>query len=349
MLDRLKPLWACWRALYAARAKRGPLELDLPERRVMLDEKGRILSVAPRERLDAHKLIEDYMIAANVAAAKALEAKKAPVMYRVHEPPSREKLVALKDYLKTFGVEFALGQVVRPATFNRIIERIGEADFRPQVMEQILRTQTQAYYAPRQPGPFRARARLLRPFHLADPPLCRPPRPPRAGPRLQARRGRADRRGGGGDGGDRRADLQPRAAGDGRRARDDRPLCRRLSRRPGRRCWSNAGSPASSRSASSPRSRSWAATGWCRRRRWASEYFRYDEASQSLVGEESGATYTLGQRLTLRLAEANPVSGGLRFELPEAPEPPRRAAAAGRGASQGRRGRPANIRHRGRR
>ena len=89
----------------------------------MLDEKGRILSVAPRERLDAHKLIEDYMIAANVAAAKALEAKKAPVMYRVHEPPSREKLVALKDYLKTFGVEFALGQVVRPSTFNRIIER----------------------------------------------------------------------------------------------------------------------------------------------------------------------------------------------------------------------------------
>ncbi|MGQ0590823.1 MAG: ribonuclease R family protein, partial [Sphingosinicella sp.] len=100
ILDRLKPLWACWRALYKAREKRGPLELDLPERRVVLDEKGRIVSVAPRERLDAHKLIEDYMIAANVAAAKALEAKKAPVMYRIHEPPSREKLVALRDYLK---------------------------------------------------------------------------------------------------------------------------------------------------------------------------------------------------------------------------------------------------------
>ena len=89
---------------------------------MVLDEKGRILSVAPRERLDAHKLIEDYMIAANVAAAKALEAKKAPVMYRVHEPPSREKLVALKDYLKTFEIEFALGQVVRPATFNHILD-----------------------------------------------------------------------------------------------------------------------------------------------------------------------------------------------------------------------------------
>ncbi|HVJ03197.1 MAG TPA: RNB domain-containing ribonuclease, partial [Sphingomonas sp.] len=83
----LQPLWDCWRALYKARENREPLDLDLPERRIMLDEMGRILSVAPRERLDAHKLIEDYMIAANVAAAKALEAKKAPVMYRVHEPP----------------------------------------------------------------------------------------------------------------------------------------------------------------------------------------------------------------------------------------------------------------------
>src|SRR3546814_2401361 len=92
------------------------------------------------------------MIAANVAAAKALEAKKAAVMYRVHEPPSREKLVALKDYLKTFDLEFALGQVVKPATFNHILARVGDADFKPQVMEQVLRSQTQAYYAPANHG-----------------------------------------------------------------------------------------------------------------------------------------------------------------------------------------------------
>src|SRR4029079_13499928 len=124
----LKPLWACWRALFAARQQRDPLELDLPERRVMLDEKGRITSIAARDRLDAHRLVEDYMIAANVAAARALEAKKAPVMYRVHEAPGREKLVALKDYLATFDFEFALGQVVRPATFNSILERSGDDD-----------------------------------------------------------------------------------------------------------------------------------------------------------------------------------------------------------------------------
>ncbi|HET9427305.1 MAG TPA: RNB domain-containing ribonuclease, partial [Allosphingosinicella sp.] len=150
----LKPLWNCWRAMYNAREKRGPLELDLPERRVMLDEKGRITSVAPRERLDAHKLIEDYMIAANVAAAKALEAKKAPVMYRVHEPPSREKLVALKDYLATFGIEFALGQVIKPGTFNRVIERVGDSDGRAEIMEQLLRTQMQARYGPERLGHF---------------------------------------------------------------------------------------------------------------------------------------------------------------------------------------------------
>lgn len=151
----LKPLWACWRALLSARNKREPLELDLPERRVMLDEKGRILSVAPRERLDAHRLVEDFMIAANVAAAKALERKKAPVMYRDHEAPGREKLVALKDYLATFDVEFALGQVIRPAIFNRIIDRIGaEHPARHEIMEQVLRTQMQARYAPDPLGHF---------------------------------------------------------------------------------------------------------------------------------------------------------------------------------------------------
>jgi hypothetical protein len=94
------------------------------------------------------------MIAANVAAARALEAKKAPVMNRVHEPPSREKLVALKDYLATFGIEFALGQVIKPGTFNRIIERVGESDGREEIMEQLLRTQMQARYGPDRLGHF---------------------------------------------------------------------------------------------------------------------------------------------------------------------------------------------------
>src|SRR3546814_17406834 len=93
--NALKPLGAGWARGAKAGGKREPLERDLTERRGVLDEEGRILSVAARERLDAHRLIEDFMIAANVAAAKALEAKKSPIMYRIHEPPSREKLAAL--------------------------------------------------------------------------------------------------------------------------------------------------------------------------------------------------------------------------------------------------------------
>jgi ribonuclease R len=84
------------------------------------------------------------------------------------------------------------------------------------------------------------------------------------------------------------------------------------------------------------------------------DYFRYDETSQTLTGDDSGKSFTLGQRLKLRLAEANPISGGLRFELADAQPQPRRTIrrdgkGEGKGRPQGKRGRPANIRHQGRR
>jgi ribonuclease R len=351
ILDALLPLWACWRALYRARAKRAPLELDLPERRVMLDEKGRILSVAPRERLDAHKLIEDYMIAANVAAAKALEAKRAPVMYRVHEPPGREKLVALKDYLKTFQIEFALGQVVRPATFNHILARLGEADYRPQVMEQVLRTQTQAYYAPLNHGH----------FGLALGSYAHFTSPIRRYADLVVHRAlvRAYKLGEGGLTDEEAAAMEvtgelisnlERRAMEAERDTIDRYVAAYLSEKVGELLPCRI---------TGVQSFGFFATveelggdGLVPAATLGDEYFRYDEASQSLTGEESGETYTLGRRLTLRLAEASPVSGGLRFELPDAPAgagrmPRQREGRPGRG-SQGMRGRPGNIRHQGR-
>jgi ribonuclease R len=353
----LKPLWACWRALYKAREKRGPLELDLPERRVELDEKGRIASVAPRERLDAHKLIEDYMIAANVAAAKALEAKKAPVMYRDHEPPSREKLVAMKDYLATFGVEFALGQVVRPATFNRIIERIGEADYRPQVMEQILRTQTQAYYAPQNAGH----------FGLALGSYAHFTSPIRRYADLVVHRSLV-RAYGLGEGGLTEAEAEAmevtgelisqleRRAMEAERETLDRYVAAYLSERVGDLvdCRITGVQPFGFFATVE----GLGGDGLVPVSTLGREYFRYEEASQSLVGEESGERFSPGQRLKLRLAEANPVSGGLRFELPEAggytPARPQRVRDGRRGGEgdtrrQGRRGRPGNIRHQGRR
>jgi ribonuclease R len=359
----LKPLWACWKAMFAAREKRAPLDLDLPERRVVLDEKGRIMSVAPRERLDAHKLIEDYMIAANVAAAKALEAKKAPVMYRDHEPPSREKLVALKDYLKTFEIEFALGQVVRPATFNHIIERVGDADFRPQVMEQILRSQTQAYYAPDNQGHFGlalgSYAHFTSPIRrYADLVVHRSlVRAFGLGPDV-AESGLSGAEAEAMDvTGELISQLERRAM-EAERETLDRYVAAYLAERVGELvdCRITGVQPFGFFATVE----GLGGDGLVPVSTLGTEYFRYDESSQTLVGEDTDTAFASGNRLKLRLVEANPVSGGLRFELPEAsgnyaarpsrgPRRDGRREEKGKGkGTQGRRGRPSNIRHKGR-
>ncbi|UVO49792.1 VacB/RNase II family 3'-5' exoribonuclease [Sphingomonas sp. SUN019] len=345
MLDALNPLWACWRALAKARDARQPLELDLPERRVVLDEKGRIMSVAPRERLDSMRVIEDYMIAANVAAAKALEAKKAPVMYRVHEPPSREKLVALKDYLETFDVPFALGQVVKPATFNHILDRVGDADFRPQVMEQVLRTQTQAYYAPANHGHFGLGLGSY--GHFTS--------PIRRYADLVVHRAlvAAYALGPGGlapDGGEMErigtsiSQLERRAM-EAERDTIDRYVAAFLAERVGQVMETritgvtNFGFFATVEGIGGD--------GLMPVRDLGGEYFRFDEGARTLTGENSGDQYALGQRLEMRLAEANPVSGALRFELPEGKGALPTRDRSGKPRPLHRRGRPANIRHQG--
>jgi ribonuclease R len=349
----LKPLWECWGALFKARQKREPLELDLPERQVVLDEKGRITSVAPRERLDAHKLVEDYMIAANVAAAKALEAKKAPVMYRVHEAPGREKLTALKDYLATFDLEFALGQVIRPATFNRILERVAESDSRPEIMEQVLRTQTQARYAPDPLGH----------FGLALPSYAHFTSPIRRYADLLVHRAlvSSHRMGEGGlpaDDATRFTEIGElismleRRAMEAERETIDRYVAAYLADHVGQLldCRISGIQPFGFFATVE----GLGGDGLIPAGDLGREYFRYDEASKQLIGDETGETYRVGQRLQLRLAEANPVSGALRFELPEGSygrpagglREQRRDRV--RRPAVGRRGRPANIRHQGR-
>ena len=351
----LKPLWACWAALAKARDERNPLDLDLPERRVVLDEKGRILSVAPRERLDAHRLIEDYMIAANVAAAKALEAKKAPVMYRVHEPPSREKLVALKDYLKTFGIDFALGQVVRPATFNHILAKLGDDDeARPRVMEQVLRSQTQAYYGPKNAGhfglalgsyahftsPIRRYADLLVHRSLVgayglDPAAKATALTSEDAAGMEALGeliSRAERR-----------------AMEAERDTIDRYVAAFLSTKVGEVLDTRI---------TGVKAFGFFATveglggdGLVPVSTLGVEYFRFDETRHALVGETSGEEYIIGQRLKLRLAQADPISGSLLFELAEGANhmPVRRGGGGKDRKLVGRRGRPPGIRHQGRR
>ncbi len=350
----LKPLWECWAALAKARAAREPLDLDLPERRIVLDEKGRILSVAPRERLDSMRLIEDYMIAANVAAAKALEAKKAPVMYRVHEPPTREKLVALKDYLDTFDVPFALGQVIRPASFNHVLDRIGEADFRPQVMEQVLRTQTQAFYGPQNHGhfglalgsyahftsPIRRYADLIVHRSLVGSYGLGEGALPADDAANMERVGEAI------------SGLERRAM-EAERETVDRYVAAYLAEHVGTVMEARITGVASFGFFATVEGVG--GDGLVPARDLGTEYFRFDESSQMLIGDQSGESFAAGQRLQLRLAEANPVSGALRFELPDG----KGSAGGGSGDRRDRggkgpdrvlkrRGRPANIRHQGR-
>ena len=348
LLQAPLPLWGCWKALSKARAARAPLDLDLPERRVVLDEKGRILSVAPRERLDAHKLIEDYMIAANVAAAKALEAKKAPVMYRVHEQPSREKLVALKDYLKTYGIEFALGQVVRPKTFNQILDKVIDSDARPQIMEQVLRTQTQAYYASANMGhfglalgsyghftsPIRRYADLIVHRSLVAAYELGP------GGLTEGEAATMERIG-------ESISMLERRAMEAERDTIDRYVAAFLSEKVGEVLETritgvtNFGFFATVEGIGGD--------GLMPVRDLGGEYFRFDEASRTLVGEHSGTVFASGQKLPLRLAEANPVSGALRFEMVEGrgAAPERETRGKGPARVIKRRGRPANIRHQG--
>lgn len=354
----LKPLWACWALLAKARDARNPLALDLPERRVVIDEAGRIASIAIRERLDAHRLIEDFMIAANVAAAKALEAKKAPVMYRDHEAPGREKLVGLKDYLDTFGISFALGQVVTPATFNHLIAKIDPEDpSRPQIMEQILRTQTQAYYAPRNTGhfglalgsyahftsPIRRYADLLVHRSLVGAWKLEMPAPRDKAVARETALSPEDRH----DMapiGERISDYERRAMA-AERETIDRYVAAFLAERVGQimACRitgvQNFGFFATVEELGGD--------GLVPVSTLGTERFFYDEAGRALEGQETGDRYTIGQRLDLRLVEADPISGSLRFELPEGnygggPGPRGRRAAP---REIKRRGRPANVRH----
>lgn len=371
----LKPLWACWALLEKARTKRNPLELDLPERRVVLDDHGAIVSVAVRDRLDAHRVIEDYMIAANVAAAKALEQKKAPVMYRDHEPPSREKLVTLKDYLASYDIALALGQVIRPETFNRIIAMIENHEAKPQIMEQILRSQTQAYYAPVNTGhfglalgsyahftsPIRRYADLLVHRALVGAYHLEMPAPhDKSIPRTTTLSG---------DDFTHMAVIgelisqYERRAMEAERETVDRYVAAYLAEKVGEVLETRI---------TGVQPFGFFATveglggdGLVPVSTLGIERFHYDEATQSLIGDESGETYHAGQRLPLRLAEANPLTGSLRFEIPEGANHlpvrgrPLRRDGKTRSSTKpgnpkkagkyqvGKRGRPANVRHQG--
>jgi ribonuclease R len=362
--EQLRNLWGAWKLLNMAREKRDPLDLELPERRVVLDEEGRIAEIAVRERIDAHRVVEDFMIAANVAAAKALESKAFPVVYRIHEPPTREKLLALKDYFKSIGKSLALGQVITPGLFNRMLKDIGDPAEKALVMEAVLRSQTQAYYGPQNAGhfglalgsyahftsPIRRYSDLLVHRALVDAFHLEQPRPEA---KLPAESGLSEQD---------RADLSKvsdaislteRRAMEAERDTIDRYVAAWLSGKVGETFETRI---------TGVQSFGFFATilgfggdGLVPVSTLGQDYFRYDEGARALVGERSGERYAVGDRLQLRLGEANPLTGALKFELPEGkgtrvePRGERPPPRQGRSKHmQGTRGRPGNIRHQGR-
>ncbi len=357
----LQNLWAAWRVLAAARDARDPLDLDLPERRVMLDGQGRITEIALRERLDAHRVVEDFMISANVAAAKALESKVAPVVYRIHEPPSREKLVALKDYLASFERKFALGQVITPSLFNRLLKDVVDDAEKALIMEAVLRSQTQAYYGPSNAGhfglalasyahftsPIRRYADLLVHRALVDAFHLEQPAPQNG---LPAASGLSSRD---------RDDLgkvseaisaTERRAMMAERETTDRYVAAWLSAR--------VGEVFATRITGVQKFGFFATIiglggdGLVPVSTLGAERFAYDESAQVLSGEQSGTSYAMGMIVSLRLAEANPLTGALKFELEEGASSriePRGSRPVKPGKHMvGKRGRPGNMRHQNR-
>jgi ribonuclease R len=143
----LATLYKTYRALLSARQARGTLDLDLPERKVVLDEQGRVASVAPRPRLDSHRLIEEFMVLANVAAAEELERLKRPCVYRVHAAPSDEKLDNLRNFLGTLGISLGHGPQITPGALDRVLAQVAGTDRASLVNEVMLRSQSQAAYS----------------------------------------------------------------------------------------------------------------------------------------------------------------------------------------------------------
>jgi ribonuclease R len=150
----LRPLWGAYDAVRKAREKRGPLELDLPERRIEFAEDGTIRQIAVKERFDAHKLIEEFMIQANVAAAESLEKARHPLVYRVHDQPTDAKLAALAEFLRTLDIKWTLGERAQTHRFNRLLAEAEGSDTADVVTEIVLRSQAQAVYAPENLGHF---------------------------------------------------------------------------------------------------------------------------------------------------------------------------------------------------
>ena len=314
MQEVIAPLYAAYRSVARARDRRGPLGIDLPERKIELGEDGFIKAVRPRERYESHRLIEEFMILANVCAAETLEGQRQPCMYRVHEPPSLEKLEALRQFLETLDYKLPKGQAIKPLQFNRILDHANKTPQAQLVNEVILRSQMQAIYSPENLGHFGLN--LRRYAHFTS--------PIRRYADLLVHRALVS---GGhmGEGGlsdfDREnfeatAEMISQAE---RRAmvaeRDalDRFAAAFLSERIGATFKGRVSGV--TRFGLFVKLDDTGADGLVPVTSLPGDYYIHHEARHALIGQRTGIAYQLGDRVDVRLVEAVPVTGGLRFEL----------------------------------
>ncbi len=310
----LKPLWQAYAALRKARDKRAPLDLDLPEKKLILDDQGQVLKVIVPERLDAHKLIEEFMIQANVAAAETLEARNQPLIYRIHDLPSLTKQEALRDFLKTLEISLARGAQLRPSQFNAILSRVKGTDHEELVNQVVLRSQSQAEYSTENIGHFGLNLRNY--AHFTS--------PIRRYADLIVHRAliRALNLGPDGLSNDEIAQLPAialnisqteRRAMLAERETIDRLIAHYLAEQVGNEFHGRI--QGVTKAGLFVTLATYGADGFIPISTLGREYYHYDEAAHSVSGERSGKGYRLGDSVEVRLVEAQPVAGALRFEM----------------------------------
>ena len=310
----IKPLYAAYEALRAAREERQPLDLDLPERRIELGEDGKVKSVNFKDRLDAHRLIEEFMVLANVAAAETLLKKKVPLLFRIHEEPTPEKLESLREIVQAAGLTLAKGQVLQTSHLNRLLAQAAGTDDAELINISTLRSLTQAYYGPAHIGHFGLALRSY--AHFTS--------PIRRYADLIVHRALITAHGWGKDGltveemdtleqtGSHISDTERRSMV-AERDTTDRYLAAFLSERVGNEFTGRISGVA--RFGAFVKLDETGADGLLPIRSLGQEYFHFDADDQTLMGSDTGMTIGLGQRVTVRLAEAVPVTGGIALEL----------------------------------
>ncbi len=333
----IAPLYAAYEATKTARAMRQPLDLDLPERKIVLSDEGEVLSVAFKDRLDAHRLIEEFMILANVAAAEELIRLRRPLLFRVHEEPSPDKLDALREVAVASGFTLAKGQVLRTEHLNKLLAQAEGTDFDELLNITTLRSMTQAYYNAENFGHFGLALKNY--AHFTS--------PIRRYSDLIVHRALILGHGWGEDGlspqdiemleetAKHISDTERRSMA-AERDTTDRYLAAYLSERVGNEFTGRISGIA--RFGLFVKLDETGADGMIPIRTLGREFFHYDPKSQTLMGADSGTVIGMGQRVTVRLAEAVPVTGGLMLELLEIEGAPMAAGAPAR------RGRPVGQR-----